>query len=326
MIIARSPLRINLGGVSTDLPSYYREHGGFLISAAINKHVYVTVTRPIVPGITIRHSEVERVDTVDEVKHGIIREALRIFEPGRPQIEITTFADVPHGTGLGSSGSFTTALLRALHAHRGTIVDRGELAEQACRIELDLLHEPIGKQDQYIAAFGGLTCFTFAKDGAVSSQPLAVDAATRGKLQESILLFFTGSTRSASGILRDQVARLDRKDQAMMDNIDFEMENAFQSRIALEKGDLPGFGLLLSEHWNMKRRRSSLISNAKIDRWYEVGLKNGAFGGKLVGAGGGGFLMFCAEDKEGLRGAMYDEGLAELQFSFEDDGTRLIVP
>ena len=268
----------------------------------------------------------ERVDTVDEVKHGIIREALRMFEPGRPQIEITTFADVPHGTGLGSSGSFTTALLRALHAHRGTIVDRGQLAEQACRIELDLLHEPIGKQDQYIAAFGGLTCFTFAKDGAVSSQPLAVDAATRGRLQESILLFFTGSTRSASGMLRDQVARLDRKDQAMMDNIHFEMENAFQSRIALEMGDLPGFGLLLSEHWNMKRRRSSLISNAKIDRWYEVGLKNGAFGGKLVGAGGGGSLMFCAEDKEGLRGAMYDEGLAELQFSFEDDGTRLIVP
>ena len=325
MIIARSPLRITLGGVSTDLPSFYRDHGGFLVAAAIDKYVYVAVTKPLAPGINVMHAEVEHVEEIDQVKHRIVREALRMVEIGRPQIDVTTFADVPSGTGLGSSGSFTTALLGALYAHRRTTVDQRELAEQACHIELNLLREPIGKQDQYMAAFGGLICLTFAKDGTVSTEPLAIDDDTRWALQENVLLFFTGLRRFASNILRDQVARLDKRDKALVDNLHFEMENAYQSRAALEKGDLAQYGRLLSEHWDMKRKRSRSISNAKIDRWYQAGLANGAFGGKLVGAGGGGFLMFCANDKNQLRRVMREEGLVEMRFSFDDYGTRALV-
>jgi len=325
MIIVRSPLRINLGGVSTDLPSYYRKHGGFLVSAAINQYVYVVLTDGFAAGIHLRHAEFEHVEAVADVRHPIIREALRLFEQAKPQVEITTFADVPGGTGLGSSGSFTTALLRALHARHDIVADAREVAEQACHIEITLLGEPIGKQDQYIAALGGLTCLTFGQDGSVVDERLAIDQATRAALEDSILLFFTGTTRSASNILRDQVARLESGDRALFDNLNFEMDNAFSSRDALEKGDLAEYGRLLSAHWAMKQKRSPLISSPKIDRWYELGLENGAFGGKLVGAGGGGFLMFCAEDKAKLRNAMRDEGLVELEFGFDDHGTRVIA-
>lgn len=325
MILTLSPLRITLGGHSTDLPSYYRDHGGFLVAAAIDRYVYAAVAKAFLPGIWLRHSALEHAETIDQIRHGIIREALRLFGDSRPGIEITTFGDVPAGTGLGSSGSFTTALLCALHAQYDVPIDRHELAEQACHIELEVLGEPIGKQDQYIAAFGGLTCFTFSKDGTVTADPLAIDGDTRRALEENILLFFTGSTRSASDILRDQVARLDRKDRAMVDNLHFEMNNAFKSREALESGDLAAYGLLLSQHWDMKRKRPAAISNAKIDRWYDVGLKNGAFGDKLVGAGGGGFLMFCARDKLKLRQAMRDEGLVEMPFGFDDHGTRVLM-
>jgi D-glycero-alpha-D-manno-heptose-7-phosphate kinase len=325
MIIVRSPLRITLAGVSTDLPSFYRRQGGFLVAAALDKYVYVVVTDSFPGGIHLRHAEIEHVERVDDVRHPIIREALRLFGDRCPRIEITTFADVPGGTGLGSSGSFTTALLRALHAHRNIVVDARELAEQACHIEIDVLGEPIGKQDQYIAALGGLTCLTFRKDGSVVDERLAIDEATRCALRDDILLFFTGTTRSASNILAEQVARLDGGDQALFDNIGFEMDNAFLSREALEKGDLPGYGRLLSAHWAMKRKRSARISNPQIDRWYELGLENGAFGGKLVGAGGGGFLMFCARDKAKLRNAMRHEGLVELEFGFDTQGTRVIA-
>jgi D-glycero-alpha-D-manno-heptose-7-phosphate kinase len=325
MIVARSPLRITLGGVSTDIAAYYRDHGGFLLAAAIDQYVYVAVKRPFAPGITLTYSSVETYRTVDEVPHGILREGLRLFPADPPEIEIVTFSDVPHGTGLGSSGSFTTALLCALYAQNGISVAREELAEQACRIEIDRLGEPIGKQDQYAAAFGGLTCFTFARDGSVSAEPLAIDAATRAAFVDHILLFFTGATRSASNILRDQVALLERRDKAMVDNIHFEMENAFQSRAALEKGDLAAYARLLSAHWDMKRRRPVPVSNARIDALYELGLRNGALGGKLVGAGGGGFLMFCAHDAARLRQAMAAEGLPELRYGFDDDGGSRVV-
>src|ERR1700730_17917503 len=325
MIIVRSPLRITLGGGGTDLPSYYQDHEGFLIAAAIDKYVYVTVIKPFTPGIYLKYSEIEHVETIDAVRHRIIREALRLFDFGVPQIEITTLADIPAGTGLGSSGSFTTALIRALHAHGRTIVHPRELAEQACHIEIGLLGEPIGKQDQYIAAFGGVICFTSGRDGAVAAEPLAVDDEMLLALEDNLLLFFTGFSRSASGILKDQDSRTKSQDSSMIDNLHYVKDLGLRSQAALEKGDLLGFGRLMHEHWENKRKRSGGISNPRIDHWYGVGMNSGAAGGKLVGGGGGGFLMFCAEDRARLRHAMRGEGLVEVRFHFDSDGTRVVA-
>jgi D-glycero-alpha-D-manno-heptose-7-phosphate kinase len=325
MIIVRSPLRITLGGGGTDLPSYYRDHDGFLMAAAIDKFVYVTVIKPFIPGVYLKYSKIEHVDTIDEVQHPIVREALKLFDFGIPQIEITTLADIPSGTGLGSSGSFTTALLRALHAHGRGIIHPRELAEQACFIEIEKLGEPIGKQDQYIAAFGGIICFTFRKDGMVEAAPLAVDEEIRCGLEDNLLLFFTGFSRSASTILRDQDSRTKGRDSAMIDNLHYVKDLGLRSKTALEKGDMEGFGRLMHEHWEHKRKRSGEMSNSQIDRWYNLALKNGAIGGKLIGAGGGGFLMFYVEDKVRLRHAMREAGLAEVRFHFDFEGTKVMA-
>jgi D-glycero-alpha-D-manno-heptose-7-phosphate kinase len=323
MIIVRSPLRITLGGGGTDVPSYYRDHEGFLIAGAVDKYVYVTVIKPFTPGIYLKYSQIEHVATIDEVNHRIIREALKQFELGIPQIEITTLADIPAGTGLGSSGSFTTALLRALHAHAKSIVHPRDLAEQACHIEIDLLGEPIGKQDQYIAAFGGLTCFTFHRDGTVEAVPLAIDEEVRHNLEDDLLMFFTGFSRSASQILKDQDTRTRKSDSAMIDNLHYVKDLGYRSKAALEKGDLAGFGKLMHEHWENKRKRSGGMSNPQIDAWYNVAMDNGALGGKLIGAGGGGFLMFYAEEKQRLRHAMRQAGLTEVRFHFDFEGTKI---
>jgi D-glycero-alpha-D-manno-heptose-7-phosphate kinase len=325
MIIVRSPLRITLGGGGTDLPSYYRDHDGFLMAAAIDKFVYVTVIKPFVPGVYLKYSKIEHVDTIEEVQHPVVREALRLFDFGIPQIEITTLADIPSGTGLGSSSSFTTALLRALHAHARGIIHPRELAEQACFIEIEKLGEPIGKQDQYIAAFGGITCFTFRKDGMVEAVPLAVDEEIRCGLEDNLLLFFTGFSRSASTILRDQNSRTKGRDSAMIDNLHYVKDLGLRSKAALEKGDMAGFGRLMHEHWEHKRKRSGDMSNSQIDGWYNLALKNGAIGGKLIGAGGGGFLMFYVEDKARLRHAMREAGLTEVRFHFDFEGTKVLA-
>jgi D-glycero-alpha-D-manno-heptose-7-phosphate kinase len=324
MIITRSPLRITLGGGGTDLPSYYREHGGFLIAAAIDKYVYVTVMRPFTPGIFLKYSKLEHVDAVDDVRHPIIREAIRMLEFRTPQVEITTLADIPAGTGLGSSGSFTTALLKALYAHRRRLLHPSELAELACSIEIDTLGEPIGKQDQYIAAFGGVTCFTFHSDDRVEAEPLRIPMDALFNLEDNLLLYFTGFSRSASGILADQKRRTEKQDEDMLSNLHYVKDLGFRSRDALQKGDTALFGHLLHEHWEHKRRRSSGMSNARIDQWYELGRKNGAVGGKLVGAGGGGFLMFYAEDHRRLRSAMKEAGLEEVRFRFDFEGTKVL--
>jgi D-glycero-alpha-D-manno-heptose-7-phosphate kinase len=325
MIIVRSPLRITLGGGGTDLPSYYRDHEGFLIAAAIDKFVYVTVIKPFTPGIYLKYSKIEHVETIDEVQHPIVRESLKQFDLAPMQIEITTLADIPAGTGLGSSGSFTTALLRALHAHTKGIIHPRELAEQACHIEIDLLGEPIGKQDQYIAAFGGITCFTFGHDGIVKAAPLAITEETRGALEDNLLLFFTGYSRSASQILKDQDQRTKSNDTAMIDNLHYVKDLGLRSRSALEAGDLVGFGRLMHEHWENKRKRSGGMTNREIDTWYNLAMDRGATGGKLIGAGGGGFLMFYAEDKARLRQAMREAGLTEVRFHFDFEGTKIVA-
>lgn len=324
MIITRSPLRITLGGGGTDLPSYYRQHGGFLIAAAIDKYVYVTVMRPFVEGIFLKYSKLEHVEKTDDVQHPIVREAIRMLDFRTPQVEITTLADIPAGTGLGSSGSFSTALLKALYAHRRRLLQPQELAELACEIEIDRLGEPIGKQDQYIAAYGGVTCFTFEPGGRVEARPLNLKVDALFNLEDNLLLFFTGFSRSAGSILSDQKVRTEQADGEMLANLHYVKELGYRSGAALEAGDTALFGELMHEHWEHKRRRSSGMSNPQIDEWYELGRKSGAIGGKLVGAGGGGFLLFYTEQPRPLREAMGKAGLEEVRFRFDFEGTKVL--
>jgi D-glycero-alpha-D-manno-heptose-7-phosphate kinase len=324
MIITRSPLRISLGGGGTDLPSYYREHSGFLIAAAIDKYVYITLHQTFVPELIIKYSKLERVLTVDEVEHPIIREALRLVGIEAPSLEITSMADIPAGTGLGSSGSFTTALLKAFHALKKNLVHPAELAEQACHIELEKLNEPIGKQDQYIAAYGGITCFSFLPDGRVEAWPLKVSEETLYNLEDNLLLFFTGYSRSASKILKEQDDKSKSSDKAMTENLHFVKDLGKQSQRALEGDDLHEFARLMDVHWQRKKERSQGMSNQKINEWYECAMSSGALGGKLIGAGGGGFLMFYADDKARLRHAMREKGLTEVRFRFDFEGTKVL--
>jgi D-glycero-alpha-D-manno-heptose-7-phosphate kinase len=325
MIIARSPLRVTLGGGGTDLASYYLEHEGFLIAAAIDKYVYVTVTRPFSPGIYLKYSSLEHVDRIADVKHPIIREALELEKLEAPQIEITTLADIPAGTGLGSSGSFTTALLKGLYTHRRKVAHAQELAEQACDIEINRLGEPVGKQDQFIAAFGGITCFTFHKDHRVTVQPLRVSAQTLFDLEDNLLLFFTGFSRAAGSILKSQHIRSQTGDADMLRNLDYVKALGYRSREALESGRLEQFGELMHEQWEYKKRRSGGVSNPQIDKWYSLAMSSGAIGGKLVGAGGGGFLMFYAADRSRLRQTMAGAGLQEVRFRFDFEGTKVVL-
>jgi D-glycero-alpha-D-manno-heptose-7-phosphate kinase len=325
MLIARSPLRITLGGGGTDLPSYYRQHEGFLIAAAIDRYVYVTVTRPFVSGIFLKYAQLESVRDPAEIQHPIIREAIRLLDFRTPQIEISTMADIPAGTGLGSSGSFTTALLKALYAHRKRLIHASELAELACHIEIDLLREPIGKQDQYIAAYGGITCFTFTRDDKVLAEPLSLSMDTMFDLEDNLLLFFTGFSRSAGAILKDQDSRTQRSEDDMLRNLHYVKELGYRCRAALESGQPALFGEIMHEHWQHKKRRSEGMSNPQIDEWYELGIRNGAVGGKLVGAGGGGFLMFYASDRNRLRHCMAHAGLEEVRFRFDFEGTKVLL-
>jgi D-glycero-alpha-D-manno-heptose-7-phosphate kinase len=324
MIITRSPLRVTLGGGGTDLPSYYREHGGFLIAAAIDKYVYVTVMRPFTPGIFLKYSKLEHVDRTDDVQHPIIREAIQMLGFRTPQVEITTLADIPAGTGLGSSGSFSTALLKALYAHRRRLLHPNELAELACEIEINRLREPIGKQDQYAAAYGGVTCFTFNPDDTVDACPLKASMDALFDLEDNLLLFFTGFARSAGSILKDQKERTEQSDATMLENLHYVKELGLRSREALEGGKTATFGEIMHEHWEHKKRRSNGMSNQQIDEWYELGRKNGAIGGKLVGAGGGGFLLFYSENHRRLRCAMSKAGLEEVRFRFDFEGTKVL--
>jgi D-glycero-alpha-D-manno-heptose-7-phosphate kinase len=324
VIIARSPLRISLGGGGTDLPSYYRQHGGLVLSVAIDKYVYITVHTTFVSDIIVKYSKLERVERADEIRHPIIREALSLMGLG-PALELTSMADIPAGTGLGSSGSFTTALLKALHAYRRHPILAQDLAEQACDIEINRLGEPVGKQDQYIAAFGGLMSFEFCPDDSVVAKPFRIDAETLDNLEDNLLLFFTGYSRAASSILKEQDERSRQGDRAMVENLHEVKELGLRSRECLEKGDLVAFGEIMNEQWQMKKLRAGAMSNDHIDRWYELGLRSGATGGKLVGAGGGGFLLFYAADKARLRHALRAEGLPEVRFRFDFEGSKIVA-
>ncbi len=324
MIVARSPLRISLGGGGTDLPSYYEERGGFLISAAIDKYVYITLHQTFDKGYLLKYSKFERAESIDEIQHPIIREALKLLEWKDDHIELCSMADIPAGTGLGSSSSFTTALLRALHTFQGHIVSTRTLAEEACEIEMNRLKEPIGKQDQYIAAYGGITCMDFHKDGYVWVDPLNISKETLYNLEDNLCLFFTGFSRSAGAILKEQDEKSRNHNEDMIKNLDFVKDLGYQSREAFEKGDLEKFADIMNVHWEYKKKRSGGMSNPKIDEWYDLALKNGALGGKMIGAGGGGFLMFYANDKIKLRRTLTEAGMEEVRFRFEMEGARVL--
>jgi D-glycero-alpha-D-manno-heptose-7-phosphate kinase len=324
VIIGRSPLRISLGGGGTDLPSYYRGHGGFLIAAAITRYVYVTMHETPLKEMILRYSQIERVSSVSEIRHPIIREALRLTGIAGPNIEITSMADIPAGTGLGSSGSFTTCLLKVLHKFRRQFIHPRELAELACHIEIDLLAEPIGKQDQYIAAFGGVTVFQFNTDDTVTARPVNTAADTLDLLEDNLVMVSTGFYRAASQVLKEQNDRTKEGDAEMVRNLHYVKELGHRSLEAIESGNLTQLGHLMHEHWQHKKKRSKLMSNPDIDGWYDLAMANGAIGGKLIGAGGGGFLLFYTEEKGRLRNALRGAGLMEVPVTFDYEGTKIL--
>jgi D-glycero-alpha-D-manno-heptose-7-phosphate kinase len=324
MLISRTPLRISLGGGGTDLPSYYRRHGGFVLSAAIDKHIYIAINQTFTKDYFLKYSALERVASPEEIHHPIIRAALQLHPVG-PSLEIVSVADIPAGTGLGSSGAFTVGLLRVIHALQRQHVTASDLAEEAAHIEIDVLGDPAGKQDHYIAAFGGITCFEFAKDGTVHVSPLSISTTTLHDLEEHLLMFFTGYSREAAALLDDQKTRTEEDDSRMLEALNLIEELGKRIRDALEHGDTALFASLMHEHWLSKRERSTGMSNDAMNKWYETGMANGALGGKLVGAGGGGFLLFYAEDPKALRAAMEREGLPEVRFSFEVEGSTMLV-
>ncbi len=327
MILARAPLRIPVGGGGTDLPSYYSKCGGFVLSAAINKYVYIGINCPRVDSlIRVKYSKSETVADLNEIQHELVREAMRLTGVDRG-VEIVSLADIPAGTGMGSSGSFLVALLRALHALKREHVPPHRLAEEACRIEIEILGSPVGKQDQYIAAFGGMTCLDIAPDGAVTVSPLPMSAHHLDELRNSLLLFYTGIERRSLDILEDQHRDTAQTRDDVLDSLHRTKGLGLEIKAALEAEDLGRFGELLDVHWQNKKRRSAKISDPRIDRWYELARGNGAVGGKLMGAGGGGFFLFYCPNshKRHLREAMAAEGLREMSFDFDFEGAKVLV-
>ena len=325
MIITRTPFRLTLGGGGTDLPSFYREHGGFVLAVGIDKYMYVNINTPIVDDkIRIRYTQSELVDHVDQVEHTLAREGLRHFGISRG-VEIVSVADIPAGTGLGSSSCYLIGLLNGLHALMQNQATPWQLAEEACHIELDVLQKPIGKQDQYMAAFGGLTTLEIGTDGVVRAMPLCLEVDLVETLENNLLLFFTGETRNAAAILTQQDQSTKRRDKGVVSSLREIKDIGLEIRNAIADGNLHRFGELLDAHWQSKKRLSNGISNPQIDAWYELARKHGAIGGKISGAGGGGFLMlYCEERKAELREAMRGAGLRELHFRLDFEGSKVV--
>lgn len=327
MIITRAPLRIPLGGGGTDLPSYYQEYGGFILSAAIDKYIFINLNRPKTDDlIRLKYSETEIVERLDEVKHPLFREALR--ECGvSANVEIASLADVPAGTGMGSSGSFLVALLTALHTLQRQNIPTQSLAEKACTIEIDRAAQPVGKHDQYLAAFGGLTCLEIERDGHVHVRPLEAPLHTFEELRNCTLIFYTGIVRRSFDILQEQQRGTAAGDRSVIDSLHTTKQIGLEIRKALEGGNLDEFGRLLDVHWQNKKRRSSKISDGHLDELYELAKKNGAIGGKLMGAGGGGFFLLYVPNgkKPKLRAAMAAAGLREMPFDFDFEGAKVLL-
>lgn len=321
VVFSRAPLRISLGGGGTDLPSYYSEHGGFLVAGAIDKYIYMLMHTVFQRQYKMKYSETENVDEIASIKHPILRESLLRHWRGNP-LEIASVADVPAGTGMGSSGAFTVALLKGLAHARRTSITPGALAEQACEIEIEILREPCGKQDPYVAAHGGICAYTFAPDGSVEVEPLELADETLRSLRDHMLLFYSGDARDASVVLTDQDKRTKEGDSEMLENLQRTKEMGHRSRDLLVQGDVFAYADLMHEHWLNKRRRSPGMANRRIDDLYMLARRSGVVGGKLVGAGGGGFLLVYAQAPADTRQAMAAAGATELPFDFEFVGAH----
>lgn len=327
MILARAPMRIVLGGGGTDLPSYYSRYGSFVLSAAIDKYLYIYINRPAADSlIRVKYSRYEEVTRPDQVQHDLVRPALKLLGIDG-NVEIVSMADVPAGTGLGSSGTYLVCLLTALYELKRERVPTQALAEFACHVEMDLAGHPVGKQDHYLAAFGGITCLDIKRDGQVHVSPFNIAITTAEELRSRVLLFFTGLTRHAGDILRLQHQDTEADDSTVLDSLHRTKELGYRIKETLEQGNLDQFGTLLHEHWENKKRRSGKISNPRIDRWYTVARDAGALGGKVIGAGGGGFLMlYCPSDKKApVREALAAEGLHEMSYDFDFQGAKVLV-
>ena len=326
MILSRAPTRITLGGGGTDLKSYYSKYGGFLIAGAIDRYCTILANRRFYNSIRLSYSQMEIKDSVADIEHRIFRAALRLLGI-QNGIELHSTADIPAGCGLGTSSSFTVSLLNALHTYNKDFVTQQRLAEEACHIEIDILGEPIGKQDQYMAAFGGITCLTFDKNGEVLVEPLRISREAMDQLEDNVLLFFTGKERSASEILSEQDEKCKQDDPEMTANLHQIKEIGLETRRYLERGEVNRLGELLHAHWETKKKRSRKMSDPLVDECYEVARNNGATGGKLIGAGGGGFFMFYSRnsDKPRLVEAMQKMGLRWERFHFDFDGAKILI-
>jgi len=326
MILSRAPTRITLGGGGTDLESYYSKYGGFLIAGAINKYCTILASPRFYSDIRLSYSKAELKKNVSDIEHRIFRAALEFTEI-KDSIELHSTADVPAGCGLGTSSSFTVALLNGLHTYKRQFITQKQIAEEACHIEINVLGEPIGKQDQYMAAFGGLTCLTFEKNGDVLVEPLRVAPEVHDQLESNLIMFFTGTERSASAILRDQDTKSKNDDAAVLENLHQIKEIGLQTRKYLENGQVDMLGELFRTHWETKKKRSPNISNPEIDECYETALKHGAMGGKLIGAGGGGFLMFYCKngEKHKVIKSIQKMGLKWERFHFDYEGAKILI-
>lgn len=326
MIITRTPFRITLGGGGTDLPGYYSKHGGFVLSAALNKYMFIYLNTPIVDDLVrVKYSSSEMVEDVSELQHSLCREALRLFGIRR-SIEVISMADVPAGTGLGSSSCYLVGLLNALHTLSRKPMSRQQLAEEACHIELDVLQKPIGKQDQYLAAFGGITALHIARDGTVDVESLIPSAECLEDLESRIVLFYTGLSRSTEEILAEQTRDLQKDSSAVAAYYSQIKEIGLEIYSHLKRGNVRRFGEMLDEHWRAKKKLGAGIASQRIDRLYDIARANGALGGKISGAGGGGFFLFYAEEgKKDLRRAMQAEGLREMRFRVDFEGSKILM-
>lgn len=326
MIISRAPVRFSLGGGGTDIPAYYAQHGGFVVSAAIDKYVYVTANKRFYPDIRLAYSKVEIVKSVDDIEHRIFREALRMTEI-TGAIELTSVADVPANSGLGSSSTFTVALLNALHTYRRAFVSSAQLAAEACELEIERLGQPVGKQDQYIAAFGNVTALTIERDGSVHVEPVPARDAVLDELQNNLLIMYTGIERPASVVLSEQVARVKSSSTTTLDGMHRIKELGHEVYRLLVDGDVDRYGELLHEHWTRKRTLAPSMTDATIDEHYEAARKAGAIGGKIMGAGGGGFFMLYVRpgDRRRVLEALELRGLRQLRFRFDLDGARIVA-
>ena len=326
MIVSRAPVRFSLGGGGTDLPSYAHKYGGFLVAAAVDQYVSLCVHRRFYDDIRLAYSKTELVDSVDKIEHRIFREALRLvrIEKG---LELHSMADVPANSGLGSSSTFTVALLNGLHAYKREFVGTQQLAEEACHIEIDVLGEPIGKQDQYIAAYGGITAFTFEPDGTVHAERVPMSDSTLDELESNLLIFYSGVERSASTVLAEQKKTIQSNKDDAVARMHRIKELGYEVRKLLVDADVDRYGELLHEHWTNKRKLASNMTDSVIDEHYEAARKAGAIGGKLMGAGGGGFFMFYVrpQQRRQVYEAMTARGLRQLRFRFDHDGARIVA-